>query len=199
MMARLPFSLALALASAAPAAGLVGCGDDPATIIDLTVVETLPVQFDAMQGGVTEGAVVALGDLRDEPAYADAQTKLRCAAVDAKASSLTVEALDATAGATAVEYIVSVAPHGQTTFTELAHFSGSVGPNEVVTLDSSKFTLNAAGMSALSQVVLGASPELDVQMTATVPAALANMQLALKLSLQFSSDPKGCPSLTTGL
>lgn len=185
-------ALALALAGGFVFAG-AACGDDPETIIDLTVLETMPVAFDDMQGGVTEGAVVELDDLRDEDSYVAAQGKLRCASIDAKASSLNVEALEATAGATAIEYVVSVAAHGDTSFVELARFAGSVGPDESVALDSSKVTFSSAGISSLSQIVLGATPRLDVQITATVPADVSDLQLALKLAIQMSSDPKGCP------
>lgn len=191
---RLPISFALL----APL-GLAACGDDPATIVDITVVETLPVAFDAMEGGVTQGAVVALDDLRDEAAYSDAAGSLRCAAVDARASQVEVEALQTAAGATAVDYVVAVAPHGQTDFVELARFAGSIGPSDVVALDDAKVTLNGAGLGLVSSTLLGSAPRLDVQITATVPAAVDHMQLALKLAIKLSSDKAGCPSLTTGL
>jgi len=42
-------------------------------------------------------------------------------------------------------------------------------------------------------VVLSATPALAVQVTASVPGNLDDLQVALSLSIGFSSDAKGCP------
>ena len=40
---------------------------------------------------------------------------------------------------------------------------------------------------------------LSVRVTATVPAALDDLQIAVSLALDFSSQRNSCPSTTTGL
>lgn len=174
------------------ALALIGCGDGE-TIVELTVVETIPVAFDDMQGGVTEGATIELNDLRNEPAYSDAVKNLRCASLDKAKSFIEIEALDVGAGATVLSYEVGVGAKGTATYTRLATFAGSVTDGEKVFLDSAKVTLDAAGLSELSRVVLSATPTLAVQVTASVPGNLDDLQVALSLSIGFSSDAKGCP------
>lgn len=173
--------------------GVVGCGDDPETIVELTVIETIPVDFDAMQGGVIEGATIDLDDLRDEPAYVEAVGSLRCGAVDAAASFIEVEALQVAAGATVLGYEVGVAPRGSGQFTRLATFLGSVTAGERVGLTDARFAVDPAGLQVISQVVLGASPALSVQVTASVPGGVDDLQVALSLAIDFSSRASGCP------
>jgi len=178
---------------------LAACGDDPETIIDITVIETMPVDFGQMQGGVLESAVIALDDLRDEPAYANAVGKLACAGVDAKASSLLVDQLVVAAGATTIDYRAGVRQKGSGAFTELFRFAGSITQGDRVTLDGSKITLSSQGLQALSSIVLGGTPALDIEVSATVPAGVDALVVELELVLDLSSQAKGCPSLTTGL
>lgn len=173
--------------------GSVGCGDDPETIVELTVIETIPVDFDNMQGGVIEGATINLDDLRDEPAYVDAVGSLRCGTVDTAASFIEVEALQVAAGATVLGYEVGVAPRGSAQFTRLATFLGSVTGGDKVGLTDARFAVDPAGLQVISQVVLGASPALSVQVTASVPGGVDDLQVALSLAIDFSSQASGCP------
>lgn len=177
---------------------LAACGDDT-TIVELTVIETIPVAFDTMEGGLAESATVDLDDLRDEPRYADVVTDLRCGGLDAAASFIRVEALDVGAGATVVDYQVEVATRGTGTFVPLLRFNGSITEGDRIDLTSNKVTLDSAGLQRISQTVLSTTPALSVRVTATVPAALDDLQIAVSLAHFFSSDKGGCPSTTTGL
>lgn len=173
--------------------GSAGCGDDPETITELTVIETIPVDFDNMSGGVVEGATIDLDDLREEPAYVEAVGSLRCGTVDTAASFIEIEALQVAAGATVLGYEVQVAPRGGGQFTRLATFLGSVTAGEKVGLTDARFAVDPAGLQVISQVVLGASPALSVQVTASVPGGVDDLQVALSLSIDFSSQAQGCP------
>lgn len=192
-----PTSLVPLLALAA-LASLSACGDDT-TIVELTVIETIPVAFDTMEGGVAEVATVDLVDLRDEPRYANVVTQLRCGALDAATSSIRVEALDVGAGATVVDYQVEVATRGTSTFVPLLRFNGSITEGDRIDLTNNKVTLDTAGLQRISQTVLSTTPALSVRITGTVPAALDDLQVAVSLSLFFSSEQGGCPSTSTGL
>lgn len=189
-LARLTPLLALTLLGA--------CGDDT-TIVELTVIETIPVAFDTMEGGVAEVATVDLVDLRDEPRYANVVDQLRCGALDAATSSIRVEALDVGAGATVFDYQVEVATRGTSTFVPLLRFNGSITEGDRVDLTNDKVTLDPAGLQRISQTILSTTPSLSVRITGTVPAALDDLQVAVSLSLFFSSEQGGCPSTSTGL
>lgn len=180
------------------ALALGACGDDPVTILDLTVVETVPVDFGAMKGSVPEAATVSLADLRDEPAYADHAADFACGALDAEASQLHVEALTVGPGATVLSYRVEVAPHGAGDFSLLARFNGSVVAGQKVPLSDPRVTLDPAGLARVASIVLGATPALDLQIVGEVPGDLERLQVAVSLALDFSSDAKGCPSTTSG-
>ncbi len=177
------------LVGALGAVSLLGaCGDD-GTIVELRVIETVPVDFERMDGGVGEGASITLDDLRDEPAYVEARPSLKCGSVNQADSFIEIEALQVGAGATVLDYQVGVAPAGSQSFTPLATFSGSVTSGARVPLSA----FNPAGLALVSQVTLSAAPALEVQVTATVPGALDQLQVALSLVIDFSSDAKGCP------
>lgn len=169
-----------------------GCGDDP-TIVELTVVETVPVDFDDMQGGITEGATVELDDLRDEPAYVEAVASLECGTVNKATSFIEAEALQVGAGATVVDYQVGVAPKGSTSYVPLVRFNGSVTAGDKIALNDARVTIDAAGLAQVSQIVRSATPAMTLQVQATVPGELQDMQLALSLAIDFSSDAQGCP------
>ena len=170
------------------------CGDDGKTVVDLTVVETLPVDFDQMQGGVAEGADFQLDDLRDEPAYVAAQkaAPLKCVGVDLATSFIDIRALDVAAGATVLSYDVAIAPHGQTNFETLLSFNGSVSADEKIPMTSSKFVIDASGLAALSSIALGGTPHLDVQITGEVPAGVNDLEVELSLAFKFAADANGC-------
>jgi hypothetical protein len=185
----------LALTALAP---LGACGDDT-TIVELTVIETIPVAFDTMEGGIAEVATVDLVDLRDEPRYANVLNQLRCGALDAAASSLRVEALDVGAGATVLDYQVEVATRGTSTFVPLLRYNGSITEGDKIELTNSKVTLDPAGLQRIAQTVLSTTPSLSVRITGTVPAALDDLQVAVSLALFFSSEQGDCPSTSTGL
>ena len=174
------------------------CANDPTTIIELTVTETIPVDFGQMSGGVAESASVSLADLRDEPDYADNAAAFRCGALDLDASSFTVTALLVGAGATVLTYTVDVAAAGAGSWTTLGSYTGSVTAGQDVSLGDPKFSLSPAGLAQIAQAVLSDQPVLAVRVGAQVPGDLNAMQIALSLSLAFSSDAKGCPSTTTG-
>lgn len=174
------------------------CGDDT-TIIELTVIETIPVAFDTMEGGVAESATVDLDDLRNEPRYADVLAQLKCGALDASASSMKVEALDVGAGATVVDYRVEVATRGASNFVPLISFNGSITEGDVVPFTSNKVTIDPQGLQRIAQTILSTTPSLSVRVTATVPAALDDLQIAVSLALDFSSEGQSCPSTSTGL
>lgn len=175
------------------------CGDDGSTVVELTVIETIPVQFEQMDANVAEGTTVSLASLTEEPAFASSRADLACGSLDVAKSFLTIEALTSSAGATGLEYQVDVAPRGGVTYTPLAHFSGSVAQGDKVPMTDPKVTIDADGLTQVNRVILGDNPSLDVRVTATVPGELANLQVAVSLALYFSSDKNGCPSLTTGL
>jgi len=178
---------------AVAALGLIACGDDPAPIVELTVIETIPVDFDTMQGGVAEGATVNLDDLRDEPAYNESVARLVCGSVDLATSFIEVEALQVSAGATVLNYEVGVAPRGGGQFTRLGTFSGSVTNGDKVPLNDGRFSIDAAGLQLISSVVLSDAPALSVQVTASVPGGVDDLQVALSMAIDFSSQASGCP------
>lgn len=180
------------LAALACVAALGACGDDT-TIVELTVIETIPVDFDRMDGGVGEGAIIALDDLRDEPAYVEARPSLRCGTVNRSKSFIKVEALQVAAGATVLDYQVAVAPGGSESFAPLARFNGSVTNGDRIALTDPRVTFDPAGLGVVSRVVLSDAPALAVQVSATVPGALDKLQVAISLAIDFSSDAKGCP------
>lgn len=190
--------LVLLFAGACALGALSSCGDDPETIVELRVVETIPVDFEQMAGGITEAASVSLADLRDEPAYADAREALRCGGLRIDDSFIEVEALTVGTGATALTYAVAVAPRGSPTPTPLATYSGSIVAGQRVNLGDPAFTVRPEGLAQLAQIVLGGVPALDVQISGTVPGDVDDLRVALSLAIDFSSDAGACPSTTTG-
>lgn len=173
-----------------------GCGDSGKTIVDLTVVETLPVDFFDMQGGVSEGASFQLADMREEPAYVAAQkaAPLKCVAIDLATSYLEVQTLDVAAGATVLSYDVAIAPHGRSDFETLVTFDGSVGAGEKIPLSSTKFAVDASGLTLLAQTLLGTTPRIDVQITGEVPAGVDALKVQLSLALKFGAAANACAS-----
>ncbi|PKN58729.1 MAG: hypothetical protein CVU56_03995 [Deltaproteobacteria bacterium HGW-Deltaproteobacteria-14] len=180
------------------AISLVACADDPTTIVELTVTETIPVDFGAMSGGVSESAAVTLADLRDESAYADNLAALRCSGLDLDGSGITVTQLSVGAGATVLTYSVEVSAAGPASWTQLATFNGSVISGQSVALSDPRFTVDPTGMGVLQGIILSPTPTLAVQVRAQVPGDLDAMQVALKLVQVFSSETNGCPTLATG-
>jgi hypothetical protein len=193
-----PMKLSSTLLALSPTLVIGACGDAPDPIVELTVIETIPVSFETMEGGVAESASVDLDDLRDEPAYADAVARLKCGALNVAKSSIEVEALDVGAGATVVDYRVSVATRGSTDFQPLVTFNSSVVEGDKVPFDNAKVAVDPLGLQKIAQTILSTSPALAVQVSATVPGALDDLQIAVKLALDFSSESGACPSATTG-
>jgi len=192
-------SALLAATFAVATLGGTACGDDADPIVELTVLETIPVTFDTMEGGVAESAEVDLDDLRNEPRYDDVVAQLQCGALDVAASFIKVESLDVGAGATVVDYRVEVATRGSDNFVQLFQFNGSIVEGDRIGLDNSRITVNPDGLSRIAQTILSTTPSLSVRVIATVPAALDDLQIAVSLALDFSSQKNGCPSTTTGL
>lgn len=179
------------------AISLVGCADDPTTIVELTVTETIPVDFGGMSGGVSESAAVTLADLRDESAYAENMAALRCSGLDLDASGITVTQLTVGAGATVLTYVVEVSAPGAPSWTTLATFNGSVVSGQSVALSDPRFAMDPTGVGVLSGIILSPTPTLSVQVRAQVPGDLDAMQVALKLVQVFSSETSGCPTFGT--
>ena len=96
------------------------------------------------------------------------------------------------AGATVVQYEVAIAARGGP-FTQLATFAGSVTQGERIALTDTRVGMNPSGLALLSQVVLGGEPALSVQVSASVPGELQDLQIAIALAIDFSSEAKGCP------
>jgi len=174
------------------------CGSDPETIVELRIIETIPVAFDDMAPAVPESATVSLTSLQQEPAYAEARPALRCGALSIADSNLHIEALDAPTGATLLRFEVDVGARGAT-LVRLAVLEGSVAEGERVALSDARVAVSPAGLQAIADVILGPVPALDVRVTGEVPGALDDLQVALSLVLDFSSVPGGCPSVATGL
>lgn len=174
--------------------GLVGaCGDDGGTLYDLTIIETVPVEFGAMDAGVVEGAVVSLGDLTTESAYVEAKAGLRCVGVDLGASVIVIDALDVGQFATPLKYDIGVAARGGAAFTPLATFSGPIAENQRIRFSDSGFTVHDTGRALIEDVLLGSSPALDLELRAEVPSRLDDLVVRLTLSLKFSSVDANCP------
>jgi|GEM_PF-1472301 len=172
---------------------LGACGDDGGTLYDLTIIETVPVEFGAMDGGVVEGAVVSLGDLTTEPAYVEARDGLRCVGVDLGASVIVIDALDVGQFATPLIYNIGVAQRGGTTFQPLATFSGAIAEGQRIRFSDSGFTVNDAGTALIESVLLGNTPAMDLEVRAEVPGRLDDLVVRLTLSLKFSSVEANCP------
>ncbi len=177
---------------AAGAVGLAACGDDPQTIVDLKLVETIPVEFGAMDGGVAEGVVVPLGDLTLEPAWVEARDHLACVTVDRENSAITIDALDVGQFATPLTWSVGVGPRGATAFQPLATYSGAIAEGQRIRFADGSFQVQEAGVAAIAAQLLGASPALDVQIQGQVPGAIEDLVVTLSLALRFSSDPADC-------
>ncbi len=177
---------------AAGAVGLAACGDDPRTIVDLKLVETIPVEFGAMDGGVAEGVVVSLGDLTLEPAWVEARDHLVCVTVDRENSAITIDALDVGQFATPLTWSVGVGPRGTTSFQALASYSGAIAEGQRIRFADGSFQVQPAGLAAISGQLLGDAPALDLQIQGQVPGAIEDLVVTLSLALQFSSDPADC-------
>jgi hypothetical protein len=176
----------------AAALGLAACGDDPRTIVDLKLVETIPVEFGAMDGGVAEGVVVSLGDLTLEPAWVEARDHLVCVTVDRENSAITIDALDVGQFATPLTWSVGVGPRGTTSFQALASYSGAIAEGQRIRFADGSFQVQPAGLAAISGQLLGDAPALDLQIQGQVPGAIEDLVVTLSLALQFSSDPADC-------
>ena len=176
---------------------LVACGDDT-TIYELEVIETISMPPEKMVGGVASVSETDLDDLRTEEKYAAIVEHLRCGAFDAASSYLTVERLTVGAGATALDYQVAVAARGTSNYVPLARFSGSITNGDRIDFTNNRVTLDSAGIQRIAQTILSTTPALSVRISATVPGALDELQIAVSLSLFFSSDAGACPSTTTG-
>ncbi len=178
---------------------LAGCADDAETIVELTIVETIPVDFDDMAANQVEAAEIPLADLREETAYRDVAGDLRCAALNAEESFLRVETLNAPSGAAALSYEVSVRARGAIGWTKLVQYSGSVVNGQQIPFTTPGLLLLPSGLAEISRVALSSVPAMDVQVLARVGDQLVDLQVATGLALKFSSDAGGCPSIETGL
>lgn len=185
------------LASLLLALPLLACGDGT-TLYELEVIETIVVPFEAMEGGVLEVVDKDLDDLREDEKYEAFVKHLRCGAFDAEASFLKVERLAVGAGATMIDYRVDVATRGTTNYAPLARFNGSIAHGDRVDFTDNRVTLDSAGIQRIAQTVLSTTPALSVRVSATVPGALDDLQIAVSLGIFFSSDQGACPSTTTG-
>jgi hypothetical protein len=174
------------------AGALAACAGDPETQVDLKLVETIPVEFGAMEGGVSEGVVVSLGDLSNEPAWVEAREHLACVSVDRENSAIVIDALDVGQFATPLTWSVGVGPRGAASFQPLATFSGAISEGQRVRFADGSFQVQAAGLDAIETQLLGASPALDLQIQGQVPGAIEDLVVTLSLALQFSSDPADC-------
>lgn len=179
---------------------LAACGDDggegelsdPDTVVDLDFTEIMPVQFGVMAPGVAELAVFELPSYRTDAQFEVVEPRLRCASIDAAASTLTATRLETAGGATIVDYTVRVgAPGGP--FTTLATFDGSFSQGESVALDASGVTFDPAGLSRISAIVLGDDPTLSVEVSASVPGSVTALDLELELVVSMSTSAKRCP------
>jgi hypothetical protein len=181
-----------ALALASTMCCVAACGDEPRTIVDLKLVETIPVEFGAMEGGVAEGVVVSLGDLALEPAWVEARDHLACVTVDRENSAITIDALDVGQFATPLTWSVGVGPRGATAFQGLATYSGAIAEGQRIRFADGSFQVLEPGVALVASELLGDSPALDVQIQGQVPGAIEELVVTLSLALQFSSDPADC-------
>lgn len=171
---------------------LIACGDDGGTLYDLTIIETVPVEFGAMDPDVAEGAIVELGDLNTEPAYVEARDALRCATVDLTNSAILVEALDVGQFATPLVYNLGVAARGSKSFQPLATFSGPIAEGQQIRFADSGFQVVAAGVDFVSRTLLSNSPSLDLEIRGQVPTRIDDLVVKLTLTLKFSSTASDC-------
>jgi hypothetical protein len=169
------------------------CGDDGGTLYDLTVIETVPVEFGAMDGGAPEAAVVPLADLTSEPAYVEARDSLRCVGVDLAESAIIVDALDVGQFATPLIYTVSAGTRGASSFRTVATFSGPIAEGQRIRFSDSSFQVDPAGVAFIEETLLGASPALDLEVRGEVPGRIDDLVVTLTLTLKFSSTASDCP------
>jgi hypothetical protein len=172
--------------------GLVACGDDGGTLYDLTIIETVPVEFGSMDANVAEGAIVELGDLTTEPAWVEARDALRCATIDRANSAIAIEALDVGQFATTFAYSLGVAARGSKSFQPLATFSGPIAEAQRIRFADSGFQVDEAGVDFVSQTLLGNAPALDLEIRGQVPVGLDELVVKLTLTLKFSSTAADC-------
>jgi hypothetical protein len=171
---------------------LIACGDDGGTLYDLTIIETVPVEFGSMEPDIAEGAVVELGDLNTEPAYVEAREALRCATIDMNNSSILVEALDVGQFATPLVYNLGVAARGSKSFQPLATFSGPIAEGQRIRFADSGFQVVPAGVDFVARTLLSNTPALDLEVRGQVPTRIDDLVVKLTLTLKFSSTASDC-------
>lgn len=172
---------------------IAACGDDAGTLYDLTVIETVPVEFGAMDGGAPEAAVVPLADLTSEPAYVEARESLRCVGVDLAESAIVVDALDVGQFATPFIYTVSAGSRGAANYRTLATFSGPIAEGQRIRFSDTSFQVDPAGVAFVEETLLGDTPALDLEVRGEVPGRIDDLVVTLTLTLKFSSTAGDCP------
>lgn len=181
----------LLLVAALLAGAAAACCSDTETVVELTLVDTIPVDFDDMAPGVAEVATVSLAPLTEASAYAEALPSLRCGALDAAASYVEIEDLEVDVGVIKLAYRVDVAPRGSASWTTLLSFDTAVSRGDRIYLNDGKITLGA-GVDVIAATVLSPTPALDVQVVGSVLGQVSDLQVAVSLSQFFSSDASGC-------
>ncbi len=187
------FGAVRAIAALTAAAALAGCSAE--TIVDVSVSQTVTVDFHAMaadEAVLTEhGAVVF--DLRAEPDYVQFKDQLRCVGLDPFASTLEIVRLDAPGLESMLDFQLDIAPWPNGEWTPLATLTDIVVDRGVVPFNDGAFTLWLEGLDVLDMVSLGDAPAYELRLSAQVPYSVDDLEVKLTLSLAFSSDSGACP------
>ncbi|MGM0574249.1 MAG: hypothetical protein ACQEXJ_00760 [Myxococcota bacterium] len=185
-----------AVVSLAPALLLAACGDDTATVLDLTVIHQVPfIEFGAMEGDVPEQSAPGemVNDLRSVADYVRLEPHLLCAALDPRDSFVDVRTVLAPGLETPLTFQVDIAPASGTSWRPLFDLNGIVADGESMSLNDPRLLLYQEGLDLLSALALADPPVYELRVTGTVPQDIDDLTLGLDLAIDFSNHPRGCP------
>ncbi|MCB9786864.1 MAG: hypothetical protein H6744_09245 [Deltaproteobacteria bacterium] len=194
MSPRLPLALAPLLCLSALLSGPLACGSGN-EITDLQLVQTVVVEFGAMEGDVpslTSPGDVAF-DLREEADWVRLHRGFRCVAADPDGSGILISRLLAPGLDTMLTLQIDVMPRGGVTWKPLVELNGTVTDGGFVPWSDPSVTIFADGVDLLEAIALSENPGYELRITGEVPAAIDDLVVDLLLELDFSTLAGGCP------
>jgi hypothetical protein len=181
------FSTALGVAAAA-------CSAE--TIVDLTVTQTVEIDFHEMTGNVPAQTLAGeiVFDLRAEPDFAELEDRLRCVGLDPYESVLHVSRLEAEGLESFLDFRVDIAPYPDGAWTPLADFASLVTDQSTRGFDDAGFKIYLEGLDVLEAAAFDATPQYELRVSSKVPNDVLDLEVRLDLTVIFSSQAGACPS-----
>jgi len=175
------------------ALALAACSSE--SIVDLSVTQTVEVDFHAMEGDAPSqtlpGEIVF--DLRSEADYVDLESRLRCVGLDPYNSALHISRLDAEGLESFLDFRVDIAPYPGGSWTPLAKFAALVTDQSTRAFDDDGFEVYVVGLDVLEGVAFSATPQYELRVWSSVPTAVLDLEVRLDLTVVFSSEAGACP------